>query len=146
MEMDTETLVKKRVHEYYWKEDLNCATTTLLSLAEHFGVSLSPQVVDAALGMHGAGGFRAQCGLVEGALMFSGILGRSREIPDTETEAFCRRLAGNFESRFGSLLCRTLRPEGFREDNPPHLCEPLTERAILANIDLVSEWLDHRAA
>lgn len=139
--MNTEAIVRQSVNNCYWKEDLNCATTTLLVLAGHFGVTLAPQVLDAALGMHGAGGFRAQCGLVEGALMFSGILGRSEGISDEKSVAFCMKLAEAFEGKFGSLQCRTLRPEGFHPDNPPHLCEGLTVRATCANIDLISEWI-----
>ena len=30
------TYIEKRVHELYWNEDLNCARTTLLCLAELF--------------------------------------------------------------------------------------------------------------
>jgi len=32
-----------------------------------------PQLLDAAVGMHGAGKYGAQCGLVEGSLMFIGL-------------------------------------------------------------------------
>jgi len=74
--LDTLTLVQQRVHEYYWRDDANCATTTLKILSETLAVEVCDQVIDAALGMHGAGGYRAQCGLVEGALMFLGIAGR----------------------------------------------------------------------
>ena len=74
--------VKSRVAKYYWEDDINCATTSLKILSEKFGVDLSDQVVDAAVGMHGAGEYGAQCGLVEGALMFLGISGRRQHIPD----------------------------------------------------------------
>ncbi len=53
----------------------------------------------------------------------------------------CYNLAEAFESRFGSLLCRDLRPEGFKPDNPPHLCEDLTREAILFDVDLMTEQL-----
>ena len=133
--------IKEQVHRLYWRDDLNCATTTLLVLAERYEIPLAPQVVHAALGMHGAGGFRAQCGLVEGALMFAGILGRTRGEADRASEAFCRGLAEKFQREFGSLLCRDLRPEGFHPDNPPHLCESLTVSAIAFNMALFSDWL-----
>ncbi|MBT8763176.1 C_GCAxxG_C_C family protein [Desulfohalobiaceae bacterium Ax17] len=139
--MDKSTFVKERVHVYYWDYDLNCATTTLKTLSEFFDVELNSQVIDAAIGMHGAGGYQAQCGLVEGALMFVGILGRAKGIPDKEIISFCKKLAGEFEKNFGSLLCKILRPEGFHPDNPPHLCEKLTSKAISKNIDLISSWL-----
>jgi hypothetical protein len=74
--------VKSRVAKYYWEDDINCATTTLNILAEHFGVELERRVRHAALGMHGAGEYGAQCGLVEGALMFLGIIGREKASAD----------------------------------------------------------------
>ncbi len=122
--------VHQRVKHYYWERDLNCATTMLKVLAEHFDLELAAQVIDAATGMHGAGEYGAQCGLVEGGLMFLGIIGRARGIPEDRIVQACRRYAAAFEKRFASLLCRDLRPEGFHPDNPPHLCENITGRAI----------------
>ena len=111
-----------RVRESYWQHDFNCATTTLRILAECSGIEFSPQVFDAAVGMHGAGGYRAQCSLVEGTLMFLGILGRAKGLADQEIIQLCCRYAENFEEQFSSVLCRELRPEGFGSDQPPHLC------------------------
>jgi hypothetical protein len=136
--LDTQTLVERRVHEFYWAYDLNCATTTLRILSEVFGFDLHPQILDAAAGMHGAGRYGAQCGLVEGALMVLGILCRAHGLPDVELEEVCQDLARQFEARFGSLLCRELRPQGFRPENPPHLCEQLTCDAIVFDIAFVS--------
>ena len=128
--MTVDEFVTKRIHEYYWHNNLNCATTTLKILAEHFHVQLHSQVIDAALGMHGGGCFGAQCGLVEGTLMFLGIYGRSQQLPEQQIVEACYTFADKFQLRFGSLLCRELRPEGFRPENPPHLCEPLTKDTI----------------
>ena len=88
------------------------------------------QTIDSALAMHGAGKYGAQCGLVEGALMFMGIWGRCNKLEDHLVIDVCRDFAGKFEARFGSLLCRVLRPEGFGSENPPHLCEEITCDAI----------------
>ena len=90
--------LKARVHELYWKKDCNCAKTMLLCLCEHFCIPLQEQTLHAATGMHGAGRFRAQCGLVEGALMFIGIAGRSLR-PEQQGNRgpllpFCRSLHG----------------------------------------------------
>ena len=139
--MDTQTLVQQRVHEYYWRDDANCATTTLKVLSEKFGVEVCDQAMDAALGMHGAGGYRAQCGLVEGALMFLGIAGRARGIPGEEIIDACKDFARQFEGRFGSLSCAVLRPEGFRPDLPPHICEGLTCEAITMSAEFVAGFL-----
>jgi cyclic pyranopterin phosphate synthase len=139
--MDIAQFVHDRVHHAYWDHDWNCAVTTLRILAEVFDVTLEPQVLDAALGMHGAGGYRGQCGLVEGALMLIGALGKVHGLEDDAVVELCYNFAQAFESRFGSLLCRELRPEGFSPDNPPHLCEDLTRKAILFDIGFMIERL-----
>lgn len=140
--MDRHRLVKHRVHHAYWVHDWNCAVTTLRILSEVLRVPLERQTLNAALGMHGAGGYRAQCGLVEGALMLIGILGKARHWSDDEVVEACYAYAEAFEDRFGSLVCRALRPEGFSPDNPPHLCEDLTRRAILFDIEFLTERLE----
>ncbi|HOO47631.1 MAG TPA: C-GCAxxG-C-C family protein [Deltaproteobacteria bacterium] len=136
-----QSLVQKRVRTYYWEHDLNCAATSLLILSELFKVTLSDQVLDSALGMHGAGEYGAQCGLVEGPLMFIGIIGRRSRISDDEIIRSCKAFAGEFEDRFSSLLCRELRPEGFCENNPPHLCEGLTCKAICSAIEFIDKFI-----
>lgn len=143
--MDQTTWVHGWVHDAYWNQDLNCAVTTLHTLGKVFAVPVEEQVLGAALGMHGVGGYRAQCGLVEGGLMFIGLLGRARGVDDDVAIGWCRDSAEAFETHFGSLLCRELRPEGFKPDNPPHLCEDLTGRAILFTINFLNgellRWL-----
>lgn len=127
---DLTRIVKEGVSRCYWQQEKNCATTALNLLSEIFTINLNSQTLDAALAIHGAGGYGAQCGLVEGPLMFMGIFGRKKGIPDERTIEGCREFAEKFEGRFGSLLCRTLRPQGFSPDDPPHLCEGLTCEAI----------------
>lgn len=128
--MDTTELIEQRVREYYWVEALNCATTSLKILSEIFEIQLAQQVLDSALGMHGAGCHGAQCGLVEGPLLFIGILGRARNMPDDWIVKLCRQFAQEFEGQFTSLLCRELRPQGFSPDLPAHLCAALTCDAV----------------
>lgn len=136
--MQIDEFVGIKVHDYYWQQDLNCATTTLKILSEKVKIPLNKQVIDAAIGMHGAGGFRAQCGLVEGTLMFLGIFGRQKHVPDQHIVEQCYAFASKFQNRFGSLLCRELRPEGFHPDNPPHLCEQFTKDAIIFAAEYIS--------
>lgn len=131
----------KRVHHYYWKADLNCAGTILMVMAEHFTIDIKQQVIDATTGMHGAGGYRAQCGIVEGALMFIGIIGNVYSLRERDISFFCKEFAGRFERHFGSLSCALLRPTGFKTNDPPHLCEPLTVRAVTFTIALIEKWL-----
>lgn len=134
--MDTNQLVNERIHKYYWEDDINCATTTLKILAESVGLKIEPQVIDGAVGLHGAGGFGAQCGLVEGTLLFIGILGRKNKVSDSDIIAMCYRFAEEFEKHFGSLSCSMLRPQGTGE----HLCEKLTQNAIKFAIDFIQKW------
>ena len=98
--------IKNRVHELYWRDDINCARTAIICLSELFETAIEQQIIWSAVGLHGAGGYRAQCGLVEGTLMFA------------------------FEKTFGSLRCFELRPMGFSESDPPHMCENLTGKGI----------------
>lgn len=133
--------IPQRVRECYWHQDLNCATTTLRLLAEYCNVHLSRQVLDGAVGMHGAGGYGAQCGLVEGTLMFLGILGRARNLPDADIIDLCCRYGTGFEDTFTSLLCHDLRPEGFTDEQQPHLCEGLTCRSISFSFDVIDRLL-----
>jgi C_GCAxxG_C_C family probable redox protein len=123
-------LIDSRVHGYYWGQDYNCAVTTLKVLSEIFSIEIHPQVVDSAIGMHGAGGFGAQCGLVEGSLLFIGILGNDKGMRGDRIVALCHEFASAFQQQFGSIQCKELRPQGFGPENPPHLCEAKTAMAI----------------
>ncbi len=122
--------IAKRVHELYWKEDINCARTTLACLSELFEISIEPQTSWSAVGLHGAGGYRAQCGLVEGTLMFIGIYLHAIGKTEDEIVSACYNFAFAFDREFGSLRCFELRPMGFSESDPPHMCENLTCKGI----------------
>ncbi|WP_368488909.1 C-GCAxxG-C-C family protein [Clostridium sp. BJN0013] len=123
-------MINDRVHKYYWEDDINCATTVLKTLAEICKIDLTSQVIDSAIGMHGAGKFGAQCGLVEGSLMFIGIFGRKLGYGNQSIVSYCYNFASKFENSFGSIVCRDLRVQGFRSDDPPHVCEEITKKAI----------------
>ena len=122
--------ITKRVHELYWEKDINCARTVLICLGELFETVIEPQTILSAVGLHGAGGYGAQCGLVEGALMFIGIYFHALGKTEAEIASACYNYASAFEKAFGSLRCAILRPTGFSENDPPHLCETLTSEAI----------------
>jgi C_GCAxxG_C_C family probable redox protein len=138
--MTIEEYIKKRVSDYYWRENVNCATTMLNILSELHKINLDKQVINSAIGMHGAGGFGAQCGLLEGSLMLIGILGKEKEMSTEEIINLCYCFAQEFEEKFGSLLCKELRPQGFKSDNPPHLCEGLTNQAV----NFTAEYLERK--
>ncbi|MBV7275157.1 C_GCAxxG_C_C family protein [Clostridium sp. PL3] len=122
--------IREMVHRLYWELDINCARTTLACLSELTDTTVNPQTMHAAIGLHGAGGYRAQCGLVEGSLMFIGIFLVLKGKSDSEISDICYRFAGEFTKKFSSLRCCELRPNGFKEDDPPHACEELTGNAI----------------
>lgn len=136
-----ENYVKKRVAAYFHINDYNCVRTDLLILAEYFRVRLDRQILNAAVGMHGAGGYRAQCGLVEGTLMFLGLIGAEKAVAEEDIVVACRDFGQAFEEEFSSLQCRALRPGGFKEDDPPHLCEDLACRSTIFSISFVEKRL-----
>ena len=130
MEKEIAEKIEQYVHTYYWDKDINCARTMLLSLAQLFDVRIEQQTINAAIGLHGAGGYRAQCGLVEGALMFLGIWGTESNKTDAEISDLCFGYAAEFKKNFQSLECYDLRATGFSDNDPPHMCEKLTGGAI----------------
>lgn len=131
-------LINSRVHDYYWNEDLSCAVTTLKILSELFYPNLHPQVIEAAFGLN-AGRFGSQCGLVEGALLFIGSYGSYRNMNKENITAICHEFCRKFQARFGSLLCNELRTQGFSPDNPPHLCENITKKAVAFSAQYILE-------
>ena len=130
-----EEYIRKEVHRLYWNLDENCARTTLRILSSLTGIGIDEQTLIAASGMHGAGGYGAQCGLFEGALMFLAIIADSKGYEDIP--GLSRRFAGEYESAFGALRCSELRPGGFSDDDPPHRCEDLTCRSIYFVYDFI---------
>lgn len=86
--------------------------------------------MQSSIGLHGAGGYRAQCGLVEGSLMFMGIFFALKGKSDMEISHICYQFSEEFTKKFLSLRCCELRPNGFQENDPPHTCEELTSNAI----------------
>lgn len=130
-------IIEKRVHQLYWDLDLNCARTMLICLGERFHIDIEEQAMNAAIGLHGAGGYGAQCGLAEGALMFLGIYFSKEGKTVGEISEICREFAGQFSERFSSLRCCELRPGGFTKEDPPHACEKLTVEAVLFASDFI---------
>ncbi len=129
--------IQSKITRYFVNGDYNCAASTLLILSEEFDLPLSPQVIDAATGMNGAGKFQAQCGLVEGTLMFLGILGKNKELTTDEIVKSCYNYSIEFTGKFGSITCKELRPEGFKPGNPPNLCEKLAVKTVNFGIDFI---------
>ena len=71
--------------------------------------------------------------------MMLGAYFGAKGVADGERVDMCRRFAGQFRSRFGSLRCLELRPGGFNEWDPPPLCEELTVESILFVYEFMAE-------
>lgn len=62
--------------------------------------------------------------------MFIAVYFNNEGKSEEETVTLCRRYAEKFTEKFGSLICFDLHPNGFTPEDPPHLCEELTCKAI----------------
>jgi len=112
--------------------------STLKLLGEVYNIPLNDQVLKATLGMNGAGRYGAQCGLVEGSLMFLGIWSDNKGMTYKQTQILCSSFAEIFEKTFGNLTCAILRPEAEASaKDPVHTCEELKVKALL----LILEFL-----
>lgn len=87
--MNADKIINDSVHDMYWNMDMNCARTAMMTLSKVFGYKIEDQLDHAGIGMHGAGGFGAQCGIVEGTLMFIGCYLKSNCIKDNIIVKFC---------------------------------------------------------
>lgn len=132
--------VADRVRVAYLDEDIPCVPTVLRTLGESFELEISEQVYASCWGLNGAGNYGAQCGLVEGVLMFISLLASREGIDTLDMWQACADFASDYEQRFGSLQCRTLRPEGFHADDPPDVCEVLTVESIVFSARFISDW------
>lgn len=144
MPTDPSTYIASTVHSEYYDLDTNCAGVTLKCLSHLFSYPIAPQSFAASLGMHGAGGYRAQCGLIEGALMFLGMYLTALDWERTDVSKACYEYATAFEKEFGALTCRNLRPQGLAEGQPPHMCETLTVRAVQFAYDYVRHLVEQK--
>lgn len=137
---DVGEYIRNEVRFCYHEKNLNCARTSMRVYSALFSTDLPEELTMAAAGMHGAGRFGAQCGLVEGTLMFIGCYFLSRKVGEDEAVAACHDIAEAITDEFGSLDCRDLRKGGFRPDDPPHLCENLSVRMI----SFCYQWMKKR--
>ena len=128
--MTTDALIENRVRECYRIHEYNCTITVFKILSEIYDITLPEQFYAGAIGMNGAGQYGAQCGLVEGMLIMIGVMEGANGSDKDKIMGLCRKFAESYEKRFGSLLCRELRPEGFGDHVPDHLCEKISIDAV----------------
>lgn len=70
--------------------------------------------------------------------MVIGILGKEKGLEPKDIVDKCNKFVKGFENEFGSLNCKDLRPEGFKPENPPHLCESITSKAISFTLNYIN--------
>lgn len=133
---DKKNFIGEQVDKCYIGYNLNCAKTMLKILGDFYDIKIEKQVYDSATGLNGAGRYGAQCGLVEGCLMFIGIIGEKHNFKKEEILTICRDFARDFQKKFGSVLCSNLRPK-IVTSNSIHLCENLTKDAVLFVMDFL---------
>ncbi|BDU50424.1 C-GCAxxG-C-C family protein [Haliovirga abyssi] len=130
--------IEEKVKYCYWEKDYNCAITSIKVLSELFNIKIGEEILNSAIGIPGAGRYGAQCGLVNGALMIIGLRGKEKSLENKDIRELCNKFSKEFDEKFKSLLCSELRPQGFNENNPPHLCEPITNESILLAYEIIS--------
>jgi len=137
-----ESHVRDRVHHFYHEAGINCSVGTLSLLSDIFDVKLEEQVYDSAVAMHGAGKYGAQCGILEGGIMFISIYAKQNGLKKKDIVPIVYDWAALFEKEMGSLVCRGLRPYPFTaEDAPKHLCEPLTVKGLGLAVNFIKDRL-----
>ena len=140
---NTEQYIREKVHYFYHEAGVNCATGTLTLLSDIFRVPLQEQVYDSAIAMHGAGKYGAQCGILDGAMMFITIYGKQRGLTKTVMVGLVHDWAALFEQEMGSIVCKGLRPFPLTpEDAPKHLCEPITVKGVKLAVKYIKEAVE----
>lgn len=137
--------IADQVHDFLWNHDMNCAQATLQVLSEKYSLNLSSQLLAAAMGLNGAGRSGAQCGLVEGALIFLGVFSETRGWDRYRVSDLCGLYAREFIGNFGSMNCRDLRPQGFQDGQPPHMCEDLAVKTITFSCVFIDRFFKKRS-
>ena len=136
-------------------EGCNCAQAVFLAFAEEKMVSETALKVAYAVG-GGMAGTRGVCGAVSGMFMAYGLLRGPADPSDraakTKSYETLRQLAGEFEARNGSIICRQLL--GLDPSFKPQPPEPRTDgyykkrpcpEMVFCAAGILEEYLDREA-
>lgn len=140
--MYAEKFIDEKIKLYHHELKNNCAQTTLKILSEIFGIEICSQVIDSASGLNGGGRYGAQCGLLEGALMFIAIKANKEDKDKKYINKKCYDYTDKFKRKFESLLCGDLRPGGFKKGDPPDVCEKLFKKSLNFAIEYIKKEMD----
>jgi len=139
--MDIANFVDKQVHENFWEKDLNCSTNILMLLAEIKSIKLDKQVIHSVAGMDGLNPLKVPCGLLSGALMFLGIFGREKNIPNSQLSRHYYEYSKYFQRKFGDTSCKNLNSKKESLGLLPFSCENLTKDVVIFTIDFIDKHL-----
>lgn len=143
MMQNWEYYVAEKVHYFYHEAHIGCAVATLILLSQIFEVQLEEQVYESAVPMVGAGKYGAQCGILEGTMMFSSIYAKQHGVDNKTIMSMIYKWSEMFEKEMGSLVCKGLRPYPFTpEDAPKHLCEPITVKGVGLAVKFITEVIE----
>lgn len=121
--------VRGRAAKRYFEEGYNCAQAVVLVYADQTGLDEDTLLRLASSFGGGMGRLREVCGAVSGMFIVAGLLkGYSSPVnarAKKEHYALVQRLAGEFETRNGSIVCRELL--GLEERKSPPDPERRTE-------------------
>lgn len=137
--MDIENFIDKQVHENYWEKDLNCATNILMLLSELTDIKLDKQILHSVSGFDGVNPLIAQCGLMSGALMFLGIYGREKNIPNSQLKSYSYDYSKYFQRKFGDTGCNSLNGKNSSLNLSPFSCEILTKDVVKFTFDFINK-------
>lgn len=99
--MDIKEKIKSLIQKYAGKQEMGCSATVLSVLSDLFNIKVEKQVMACLIGMEGGSNFKNDCGLLDGSLMFIGIMLSQQGLPEPLTKGICRQFTGSFEIEFG---------------------------------------------
>ena len=105
-------MTKEELAENYFRKGANCAQAVLCAFAPECGLTEEEAMRLASGFGGGVGRMREICGAVSGMTLVVNILRGNTDFDDKEAKdrhyALVRRLAEDFRSRTGSVVCREL--------------------------------------
>lgn len=115
-------MTRREAAENYFRQGYNCSQSVALAFADLTGADKSLLLKAASPFGGGMGRLREVCGAVSGMLLVAGVI-FGYDTPDTgaakaELYAGVQELAGKFEEKHGSIVCRRLLGLGEGRDTP----------------------------
>lgn len=116
---------KSQQAEQLFKEGYNCCQSVICAFAKDLNIDFDTALKISAPFGGGMGRLREVCGAVTAMFMIAGLKYGYADPKDQKAKAehykLIQELAGEFESEFGSIICRKLLalPDGKKESHVP---------------------------